>query len=212
MDYAPTGFLGAFERRMLWPDEHEGPWLLVFSFLELNQRSECVGFEIRSFVKDVEGQQAPVAPGPIKPLTTTTLRQVSFDSLAQQARKNGSAFVPHSFYNLLSQLGLESAGVEKLLNEAEARATGAADTGRPPGRPKSYEQDHFGEVAEVYLQADRMGLPATRAVQEHFARKWDDEVSRSQAAKWVYRARHEYGFLGKTAPRQQGQTREQDDA
>lgn len=202
MAYEPTGFPGAFERRVLWPDHERGPWLLSFWFIELNYRSECVGFEMRSFVKDNETEQEVVAPGPVQPLTATLHRDVAFDAESQRARKAGASYVPHSFLRMFDldpdQL------MESGWGRAEARAIGEADTGRPPGRPRTYGEDHFREVAAVYSAADRRGLHATKAVQDHFAQKWDDEVTRSQAAKWVHRARHEFGLLKPTEPRQQG--------
>lgn len=204
MDYEPL----AGERRVLWTDPEGDQWLLVFQFVTLDGRSKCVGFEMRSFVKDVEKRQEVKAPGPVKPLTATLHRAVPFEAMSHDAKRKGSPFVPRAMYEMMEELGIKPEEGRTVWDAMESRAVG---DDRPPGRPRQYDEDHFREVAAVYLKADRDDFPATREVQRYFADKWGEDVTRSQAAKWVYRARHEFGLLGETEPRQQGQ-KENDDA
>lgn len=198
----------AGERRVLWADPDGDQWLLAFYFAVIDGRSEVVGFEMRSFVKDVEAGQQVKATGPPKPLTASIHRRVAFDAMAHKARTEGSGFLPNSALQLMRDLGLDPERGRAALEAADARAVGVDKQTLARGRPRQYDEEHFREVAAVYLKADADGLPATRSVQEYFADKWEEDVTRSQAAKWVYRARHEYELIGETAPRRQGQKQE----
>jgi len=192
--------LMAHERRLLWPDRERGPWLLVFWYVELDGRSECVGFEMRSVVKDTEKDQKVRAPAGPRRLTATLLDEVAFDSLQHEARRSGGRYVPRGLVQVLELLGADPEKTIAWWQSIDNEPT----TTTGPGRPRTYGPEHFLEVATIYSAADRQREPATKAVQEHFAEKWGEEVKRGQAAKWVHRARHEFGFLGETEARQQG--------
>jgi hypothetical protein len=60
------------------------------------------------------------------------------------------------------------------------------------GRKPQYGLEHFEAVANVYRKAQMQRKPPTEAVAE-----WGN-VNTSTAAKWVSRARNEYGLLPKT--------------
>jgi hypothetical protein len=82
---------------------------------------------------------------------------------------------------------------------------GSPDDQEPIGRRSDFEagrgsrlgRSHYEEVAEVYAAARRSGGKPTQAVKEHFG------VSYSAAAKYVQRARHDFGLLTRTS---QGKT------
>lgn len=199
MPSRPTDYM-AHERRLLWPDRQRGPWLLVFWYVELDGRVECVGFEMRSIVKDTERDQEVVAPEGPRRLTASTLDRVAFDGLQHEARESGGRYTPRGLVKILESLGADPEKTLEWWQSLDRKPT----TAPGPGRPRTYGPDHFLEVATVYSAADRHGRPATKAVQEHFAEKWGEDVKRGQAAKWVHRARHEFGFLEETEARQQG--------
>lgn len=68
--------------------------------------------------------------------------------------------------------------------------TPLAECVRGPGRP-SLGDRHYKTVAVVYIEAGRVNEPPTNAVARYF------KVSKSCAAKWIYRSRQK-GFLPST--------------
>jgi hypothetical protein len=107
------------------------------------------------------------------PLTTSTLRSVNLAALIDEQRPRLRR----------RKVSARSASLSPKPEDEQTRR----------GRPPTYGADHFVQVAQIYAEAwDRSENP-TRAVAE-----WGD-VSQSTAAKWVYRARHQFGLLGPTS-------------
>jgi hypothetical protein len=156
----------------LQPREHGlGPWVIVVSLAEVRGRLECVGLDVQA--------SRPLKP---TPLTASAYRALPLGEIVKTAKRK-----------LLRGAGPqgENAGLESLKEKAR-RELSRRDTslGGAPGRPP----EHFAEVADEYAKAWREGRPPVQAVAA-----WGG-VSRSAAAKWVYRARQ----LGLLAPTTKG--------
>jgi hypothetical protein len=97
----------------------------------------------------------------------------------------------------LSGLILDSPQASAAWKRKVRKAQKQLETAAPPrpGRKPVYGRDHFEQVAQVYKQALRRRKPPTKTVAE-----WPDwgPVDISTAAKWVSRARNEFGFLPPT--------------
>jgi hypothetical protein len=156
----------------LQPREHGlGPWVIVVSLAEVRGRLECVGLDVQT--------SRPLKP---TPLTASAYRALPLGEIVKAAKRK-----------LLRDAGPlgGDVGLEKLKEKAQ-RELGRRDKslGGAPGRPP----EHFAEVADEYAKAWREGRPPVQAVAA-----WGG-VSRSAAAKWVYRARQ----LGLLAPTTKG--------
>jgi hypothetical protein len=156
----------------LQPREHGlGPWVIVVSLAEVRGRLECVGLDVQA--------SRPLKP---TPLTASAYRALPLGEIVKAAKQK-----------LLRDAGPQGGDVElEKLKEKAERELRRRDTslGGAPGRPP----EHFAEVANVYAKAWREGRPPVQAVE-----MWGG-VSRSAAAKWVYRARQ----LGLLAPTTKG--------
>jgi hypothetical protein len=132
-----------------------GPWSVTIRLREVQGRMEPVEFK-------VEGE---------RPIDAQGLRRIPFASLVDQAREEYLKGLQDQVKGG-KYLGT-SKEVSHSLRERARKALPAARRSVPP----------FEEIAAVYSEAYRVGLPATKAV----ADRWG--VSRTAAAKWVARAR-----------------------
>lgn len=83
----------------------------------------------------------------------------------------------------------------------ELEAVAVPSTGTP-GRPRLYDEDHFRAIAALWREAHSRRENPTKAVADAF------HVSRSTAAKWVSRARHEHHLLPATTQGRPGGIRD----
>ena len=199
----------------LWPDDHDGPWIIELHYSPVGGRIECVGFEIRAYRKDRDDTRVlnwqyplPLAsddgvddlvywgsdddiPGVgierkgVKPLTASWLREVPLGSLITDKR----AGLTEAIQRVLKDAELSNRDRQRLSQRAEEYR--ASRRGNRRGGRKGYPTEHFAAVAEVYREAYVAGSNPTLAVAERF------DISKSTAGKWVHRAR-QLSLLGKT--------------
>jgi hypothetical protein len=166
---------------------------LVLSFALVEGRAECVRVEIGAeFLPGEErtklGAKFATVPR-LRPLDTSTLRGVKLHSEIKKARKQWvrelEALAKGSLHGSKVASGIQ--------REARSRLPVAQEAAKydRPG-PPHLGRGHFEKVALVYRDAHRSGDSPTAAVAEHF------RVAYSTAARWVSRARHEYGLLPTT--------------
>lgn len=151
-----------------------GSWPLTVEFAEIGGRIE------------------PVAIRAERPLTTSALRRIPLGAFAEQARRDYYRGVKGMAETRGPYLGTRQRVSPELRRRARARLPAAEEGVRRPGRPRVLDEEHFEQVARVYAEAWTRGRNPTTAVA-----RWG-RVSLSTAAKWVARARHEFGFLAPT--------------
>jgi hypothetical protein len=155
---------------MLAPKHHRlGPWTILVTLERGDGEWQCVGF----WVSSPKG----------KPITASLLRSLPVGTLIDLARKMRADADQHGARN-------EPADLER---RAQLRHKELLRRRSEGGRPRDWGPEHFAEVASIYLLALESGEKPTQSVARHF------KVERSTAAKWVARARHEYGLLAPTA-------------
>lgn len=149
-------------------------------------RTECVGVTVRTWNEDGDMREG-LEP---RPLRTGDLRALPFASIVTTERA------------LQARAGLQHLrrmeGWDGDADDASHDRWEREEATPQPGRPPMYGEDHYREVAEVYLAAWQRGDAPTKAVAEHFP------ASRSAAAKWVSTARTKYGLLGPATPGRAG--------
>ncbi len=160
---------------VLWPDPHQGPWLVTAVFGQVDQRPEVVGLSLQSLgtpeLLARFGDSHPAVEHALpRALTAEVWRSLPVGRLTAQARASWKGALQES--GLLSQ----SPAAAELWKSR--RRLGGVD---------------LELVADVYLQALQAGRSPTKAVQEAFG-----PMSKSAAAQRVSRAR-EAGFLAPTA-------------
>jgi hypothetical protein len=148
-----------------WPDREKGPYIVRLGVAMLDGRPEILSLQVTGW----EG------PGFDAIRNSTVLRELSLpgllDELLVEVRRG---FVERDL--LPFDLG------DHYPDEANDRA--AIERNPRGGRPRLYSDEHFRQVADIYMRAAELGLPPTDAVKV----KW--RVSKSTAAKWVARARN----------------------
>ena len=164
-----------------WPDSATGPWWVDTYWSFVDQRWECVGLRLRSFDQDSEAEPRRVLATDLRGLRLGDLLAAQADEWAKawraQATKAGEGFV--------------------IDDSEEVVDAWLATLPKKPGRPRQYDRSHFQKVADVYAEAFVARRNPTKTVAERF------QVSRSTAAKWVYRCR-QMSLLGPTEKRQAG--------
>ncbi len=157
-------------------------------FAMVDGRAECVRVEIGAEFEEGENPRslgAKFAPSPrLRALQTSTLRDIKLHAEIKKARKE--------WVRALDSLSGEkvSSTIRRAAKSRLSLAREAANYDRP-GPPYRGKQ-HFEEVARVYEHAYQRGGAPTTAVADHFDKPYPT------AARWVSRARHEYGLLPKT--------------
>lgn len=165
----------------LFPDPKKGPWLVRVSFEEIDGRAECVGVEM--WGREIPGEKKTgKMPKTATPVTASALRSLQVASVVERGRK---AWLSTS--KAIVEYGHDWSEHNR---KAAARNVELFESRR--GAPAVYDESHFAKVASVYQQAWARHEQPTKAVQEHF------NVSKSTAAKWVARARNEFGLLPPT--------------
>lgn len=169
--------LGAEEQR--WPDAKTGPWVLRLTYGLVDERPEVVGVEMWG-VDPAEIELAGWPAFSLKPERTIAihtggirlpLRRLLRDWVADRIKRAGNA---------------ESAPSLPAGWRSEALATGRAVDVRRRGGADAHGDDHWEEVAAVYL------AKGTAGVANHFT------VAKGTAAKWVSIARNDKELLAKT--------------
>jgi len=172
-----------FRDRVWWPPRGEGgavssrSYLLTLDFADVDGRLECVRVEL-GWPADEPRQGAPV------PVTMSALRSVPLGRIIDEALRQHTR-------RLRDWAKVLEPGQQAELLPLVAAA--AASLPRAPGRPPSYNSEHFVKVADAYTKARRAGESPTKAVASRF------HVSYPTAANWVARARA-MGFLPPTSP------------
>lgn len=170
-----------------WADAEGNAWEWTLEWDVLDGRVECVGFRLRAIpFGRSPGPRPQLAPGQVRPLTASVLRQFPLGSTVANARGRQQ--------KMLKRLRRAAPGHEKAIDARLAEWERQRSV--RPGR-KGYGADHYSKVAEIYREAAALGNAPTRAVAEHFV------VSKSAAAKWVARARG----IGLLPPTQRGKAR-----
>ncbi len=155
---------------VLGPQDHGcGPWLVTMKLAEVNGRLECASITLS------------VDDFPQHVVNASTSRDLPFGLLLDMVRATNS--LPGTY--------TEDEGERERRRRAVHRAWERARSKHRGGRPPEYGAEHFLAVAECYREAFERGNP-TQAV----AAKW--QVQTSTAAKWVSRARNEFGLLAPT--------------
>ena len=181
MEQSPVTRLSpAYERG--WPDRENGPFLLRLHVALADGRPFVAGFEITNPGLEDYTQDWP-AP---RPIVTETVR-VPVKKLLREALVAMDKGIAQA----------EDSDERTLWNLPHARTNRAAIASGargklPAGRPPLYGDEHYREVAEVYLKAaNSLGSP-TQAVLEHFRNISTYDV----AAKHVTKAADK-GYLTK---------------
>jgi hypothetical protein len=132
-----TGRCGSYAPTCrLWPDEQEGPWLLVLFWQVINGRAECVGMDLTSAQSPhVEALGFHHRPEIGIPLQTSTLRDLKLSELVADAR----------------------AAIAELIVADQAPVFTARQM-----RPRTVKR--LETVAETYRRAWRQGKPPVKAV------------------------------------------------
>lgn len=120
-----------------------------------------------------------------KPLSSRELRSIRFGDLIETARA-------HHADDEDKALSLDEKRQRLGARLRRLRVVEPTTKGSGPGRKRVYDRDHFVDVASTYATAHSRGQSPTQAV----ADRW--KISRSTAAKWVYRARNEHRLLAPT--------------
>jgi len=144
-------------------------------FAELDGQLVCIGVEIGPKLSD-EDVFINVKDGDLRPLAATEIRMplrhlIDVGLQTAVMSRTGTGDFGRDTEAFRDDLGR--------LNRAQTEPR------KRPGRPPSYGEEHFEEVARVYRDHTRAGGRApTKAVQQRF-----QPVTKSAAAKWVSRAR-----------------------
>lgn len=188
---------------VLWPDDSAPEWVLVFWFDKVDGTTELVGFEMKSarthygdseagarereLFEDPLEEYGEVRP---KPLRATDLRGVPLTSIAQDLISEFRAFDGH--LDSLVDAGLLAANHFHWFREqmGEPHETGE--------RKHRWSPRDFETVAQLYREARERGVRATNVwVAERLTDARGETVTRKQAERLIYRARHEFETLGK---------------
>jgi len=171
-----------------WPDPDVGPWHVGLTWSGMQEgRAELVGFEFWSRFPGSER----VNPGP----------EAEFwdeQTVGIPEPPKFEAKVLHDF----PLMSVVKDSRRRLLETAEAEAARRRDAGEKPvdwfaeglatTRRGRYGPEHFTAIADVYTEALAQGLDPYNEIRK----RWP--ASKSTIAKWVSRARHDFGLLPPT--------------
>jgi hypothetical protein len=171
-----------------WPDPGVGPWHVGLTWSGTQKgRAELVGFELWSRPPGNER----LTPGPEAEFWD------EFNVGLPEPPKFG-AKVLHD----LPLISLVKDTRRQLIETFEAEAARRRDAGEKPldgfaeglatTRQGRYGPEHFAAVADVYTEALAQGLDPYSEIRERLP------ASKSTIAKWVSRARHDFGLLPPT--------------
>lgn len=176
--------------------------VLVFWFAKVAEVTELLGFEMKSARTHLGNDEAGLREHDIfedparyggrgpRPLRATDLRSIHLTSLAQ---------------DLISGFRDMDAYVDALVEAGILAANRFADVRDQMGNPDEESQrvrrwsaKDFHLVADLYREARERGYRATNVwVAERLTDARGETVTRKQAERLIYRARHEFGTLGK---------------
>jgi hypothetical protein len=182
-----------------WPDPKDGPFELCVTVAIVDGRPEAVGLEVwacdpAQLPKQFTGMTAKAAtekwrfvdreaePDAIR---TADIRRIALgqivDEAVQGVRKTATVLTTSD------QVGKRKPAGWAARPAVQKEAKRILEVTEPPApKPKGRRplpRSHYEEVARVYLGALADRREPTRAVKDYWA------VSKSQAAKWIYRCR-----------------------
>lgn len=156
-----------FQQEMLWPDQHEGPYLLRVTMTTTDGHDEVIGVELWGTEPPAAGRFARWG-----------------EKALERWRESVGVPMPIQAHTLRLPLARLADDLTATRARALEIAHRAPPEGRKRGRPPLHDQDHYKQVATVYTLAQRRGLPPVISVAQYF------RVSRWTAVGWVRRARH----------------------
>lgn len=152
----------------------QGPWRIEPKFRTVDGVFECVGVTITS--------------DPPTRLTSTVYRGFALHRIISAARRLQAGIVRSGAVSIAAA----KRDVDRFAAQLESREE--PKRGRP-----SLGVEHYRQVAHVYLDALAQGrADPVSAVQQWWAvqpASGGEQASKTQASKWVWRARHEHGLL-----------------
>lgn len=156
-----------------WPDPLAGPWLVTIGWRLIHDRWEPIGVKVEA--------TEPYGPGDLEShvLTAKVAREVPFGELVKTGRRKLKQSC-----EMIAELDEQQGHLEEAQwmrdygRKFEARA----------GRPPMLSDDHYREVAAVWMEAWNTGEPTTKAVERRYT------VSYPTAARWATESRNR-GFL-----------------
>ncbi|GKQ37375.1 hypothetical protein [Streptomyces sp. A012304] len=177
-----------------WPGDDDFALFLHFHVFE----GELTLSEARSAGADLpiayEKFRKIVPTGRWKPMAVALMTRYLAAFMEEGGRPDADMAPAHGPRAVVAYENRPSAAmrwIEKLQSQAaEAYALARDQPAAAPGKRKRNRitDDFLHEVAKIYLSADKIGLPPTREVANHF------HAPHSTAAKWVSSARRK-GFL-----------------
>lgn len=190
-----------------WPKNPPGPWLVELEWATLSGRAEVVAFTLRSV-----GHHRPVRASDLRSIPLAAVENERRSAKARTLRKMAGddrtlADLRRDHLEALRLTGQDASsspapgapGGERPIAEGTAERAQAFEAARSArsGRPRTYSDAHWAEVAATYIRAYSEGGAPTAAV----AGRWS--VSPSAAGKWVAKCRR----LGLLEPTTQGRPR-----
>lgn len=160
---------GQITTSRLWPDQHHGPWLLVFYWQTILGRPECVGLAITSTTHPHGGDHNTAMPEVGRPLHTTTLRGLRLADLIYTERINSPDLAPappsEPDGTAYAPPGMRSATWRKLELVARTYRHAQAEGKHPTRAVANRLRTTHGAAANLVLRAREVGLlpPAGRA-------------------------------------------------
>ena len=134
-------------------------------------------------------QYVPHGKNTVAPITATGIAELPIATIIDKLRDAARAHWRRNNKGLqemverMTEERRALLGPETLAGISSPHTAFEEPEGRTAGRPRTYDRDHFVQVARVYLEAWQNGAPPTQAVADHFG------ATRSAAAKWVAKAR-----------------------
>lgn len=178
-----------------WPRDNP-KWVQVFWFQKTEGRTELVGFEMKSAPTsqaeavgyfDPESEYPTVTPRP--------LRSSDLDAVRLDTERHRALTIARDIGSLLAH-ETEVPPLD-VAHDAYREVVGEGEAARTPGRPRRFRKEHFEIVAEEYRKAKAGGYRKTnQRVADRMSERMGETVTRKQAERWVYRARHEFHTLG----------------
>ena len=115
----------------------------------------------------------------VKPITTQTLRKIPVASLIESHFHTLAGSIARG--ERLTRADVPETSIRRLEMELARKAEQSAPSSRRPGRPPTYTDDHWKNVADVYQ--GHGGRARRKAVAEHFG------ITLKKADNWIAEAR-----------------------
>lgn len=159
-----------------WPDPIEGPWKVTIGFREIKGRFEPAGIKVED-----------TWPNPVTAanaddthiLTAKVVREIPVGDLVKMGRRR----LQETFETVAEWD--ENEGDQE--SAQRMRDDGRKFEKKASGRPV-LSDEHYRQVAEIWMEAWNRGYPPTKAVQDRYV------VSYPTAARWATESRRR-GFL-----------------